>query len=113
MPSSCATALVGSIGAVASYNASGLFEQRYQDSPKEDQERLKKCWGYLDCGDCHRSKGHCGWCAIVRCLFLFRVLMASRVHPVVAPGRTPVNQSTLMAGPYILNSIFRTWQSLA
>lgn len=47
-------------------NVTELIHQRLETSSDKDWERLKLCWGYLDCGDCHRSKGHCGWCAIVR-----------------------------------------------
>ena len=49
----------------ASYNVTELLLERYKDSPKDDWERLVNCWGYTDCGDCHRSDGHCGWCPIV------------------------------------------------
>lgn len=47
------------------YNVTELLLQRYLDSPKDDWDRLYKCWGYLDCGDCHRSDGFCGWCPMV------------------------------------------------
>ena len=50
----------------ASTNVTELIHGRLQSSPKEDWDRLLKCWGYDDCGDCHQSEGHCGWCAIVR-----------------------------------------------
>lgn len=49
----------------ASKNVTELIHQRLQSSPKDDWGRLLECWGYDDCGDCHRSEGHCGWCAIV------------------------------------------------
>ena len=54
----------------ASTNVTELIHGRLQSSPKEDWDRLLKCWGYDDCGDCHRSEGHCGWCAIVRTHFV-------------------------------------------
>jgi hypothetical protein len=59
-----------------SNNVTSLVLQRYQDSPKDDWDRLVKCWGYLDCGDCHRSTGFCGWCPIVR----FHLLSALNVR---------------------------------
>lgn len=46
-------------------NVTELIHERFQGSPKEDWERLALCWGYSDCGDCHRSEGFCGWCAVV------------------------------------------------
>lgn len=53
------------------YNVSELLIERWEDSPKDDRKRLEKCWGYNDCGDCHRSDGFCGWCAIVSLHLLF------------------------------------------
>jgi hypothetical protein len=53
----------------ASYNVTELLLERYKDSPKDDWDRLFKCWGYTDCGDCHRSDGFCGWCPIVGPIF--------------------------------------------
>jgi hypothetical protein len=47
------------------FNVTEIFRQRWEDSPEDNRKRLELCWGYNDCGDCHRSKGHCGWCAIV------------------------------------------------
>ena len=64
MASTCASASGERVGSDAQYNATEVFE-RYQDAPKEDRDRLKICWGFADCGDCHRSEGHCGWCGIV------------------------------------------------
>jgi len=52
------------------FNATELYQQKWEDSPKDDRRRLEKCWGYTDCGDCHRSDGFCGWCAIVSLYFL-------------------------------------------
>lgn len=46
-------------------NVTSLIYERYQDAPKDDWNRLLKCWGISDCGDCHRSNGSCGWCPIV------------------------------------------------
>jgi hypothetical protein len=67
MPSNCPAVSPHHVDDAFS-NVTELIYQRYQDSPKEDWERLKRCWGYGDCGDCHRAVGHCGWCAIVRLL---------------------------------------------
>jgi hypothetical protein len=52
------------------FNVTELYQQKWEDSPKNDRKRLEKCWGYTDCGDCHRSDGFCGWCAIVSLCFL-------------------------------------------
>jgi hypothetical protein len=64
MPSNC-PAISATRNDDQSMNVTELIHQRLHSSPKEDWERLFKCWGYQDCGDCHRSEGHCGWCAIV------------------------------------------------
>jgi hypothetical protein len=66
MPSNCPSITVARADDDTSRNVTALLLQRYQDSPKDDWSRLLKCWGYLDCGDCHRSEGFCGWCPIVR-----------------------------------------------
>lgn len=50
-------------------NVSVMLWQRWEDSPKDDRKRLELCWGYTDCGDCHRSIGFCGWCAIVSAVY--------------------------------------------
>ena len=52
-------------------NVTALIHDRFQSSLKEDWERLMLCWGYSDCGDCHRSEGFCGWCAVVGSVFSF------------------------------------------
>jgi hypothetical protein len=52
------------------FNVTEVYQQRWEDSPKDDRKRLEMCWGYTDCGDCYRSDGHCGWCAIVSVHFL-------------------------------------------
>ncbi|KAF1918689.1 hypothetical protein BDU57DRAFT_554132 [Ampelomyces quisqualis] len=68
-------------------NVTELLLQRYQDSPKDDLDRLLKCWGYLDCGDCHRSDGFCGWCPIsYTCLPLPNDTL-SRTFPLLSPMR--------------------------
>jgi hypothetical protein len=72
MPSTCPSASPRRAND-ASYNVTEDLIARYRDSPKDDWDRLFECWGYQDCGDCHRSKGFCGWCAIVRASFLTRV----------------------------------------
>ncbi|KAF2125437.1 hypothetical protein P153DRAFT_324741 [Dothidotthia symphoricarpi CBS 119687] len=72
---------------VALLNVTELLHERYQDAPTDDWERLVKCWGYNDCGDCHRSKGHCGWCAISgTCLPLPKDRL-SRAFPLLTPIR--------------------------
>lgn len=63
MPSNCPAATRSSVDAL--FNVTELLQQRWEDSPEDNRKRLELCWGYDDCGDCHRSKGHCGWCAIV------------------------------------------------
>ena len=60
--SSCHTTNTRSL----SINTTLLLEERQQFTPKDDWSRLLRCWGQTDCGDCHRSKGFCGWCPIVR-----------------------------------------------
>jgi hypothetical protein len=65
MPSNCPSS--PSAFNAEAFNVTEWMTQRYPDPPNdEDRERLKQCWGYTDCGDCHRSKGFCGWCALVR-----------------------------------------------
>lgn len=61
----------------ASVKVTDLLLQRYQNSPKDDLDRLLKCWGYLDCGDCHRSDGFCGWCPIVRFHLIFSLVSST------------------------------------
>ncbi|EMD92164.1 hypothetical protein COCC4DRAFT_129925 [Bipolaris maydis ATCC 48331] len=68
-------------------NTTELFHQRLQKSPKEDWERLKLCWGYMDCGDCHRSPGHCGWCAISSTCLPLPLDGFSRAFPLLSPIR--------------------------
>ncbi|KAF2844956.1 hypothetical protein T440DRAFT_409117 [Plenodomus tracheiphilus IPT5] len=87
MSSTCALVSEQHLSAIAINNVSALFEQRYADSAKEDRERLRRCWGYTDCGDCHRSAGHCGWCAMSwTCLPLPRDPI-SRAFPLLSPIR--------------------------
>ncbi|ORX97450.1 hypothetical protein BCR34DRAFT_577939 [Clohesyomyces aquaticus] len=73
MTSSCPA--VSSTIDTSLFNVSDILTQRWEDSPKDDRKRLELCWGYQDCGDCHRSKGFCGWCPIVSAIF--RCLPAS------------------------------------
>ncbi|KAF1937014.1 hypothetical protein EJ02DRAFT_447718 [Clathrospora elynae] len=89
MPSNCPVVSSKRDGADASIsvNVTELFQQRYLDSPKEDRERLKKCWGYSDCGDCHRSEGHCGWCAISSTCLPLPTDPMSRTFPLLSPVR--------------------------
>ncbi|KAF1997004.1 hypothetical protein P154DRAFT_442115 [Amniculicola lignicola CBS 123094] len=67
------------------YNVSELLNQRWEDSPKDDRKRLEKCWGYVDCGDCHRSDGHCGWCAISSTCLPLPLDPLSRAFPLLSP----------------------------
>jgi hypothetical protein len=63
MPTNCPSAGLYALDPL--FNVSDILQQRWDQSPKEDRKRLEKCWGYNDCGDCHRSDGFCGWCALV------------------------------------------------
>ncbi|KAF2800425.1 hypothetical protein K505DRAFT_345250 [Melanomma pulvis-pyrius CBS 109.77] len=69
------------------FNASELFQQRWEDSPKDDRKRLEKCWGYMDCGECHRSDGFCGWCAISSTCLPLPMDPLSRAFPLLSPMR--------------------------
>ncbi|KAH4104519.1 hypothetical protein HBI52_222350 [Parastagonospora nodorum] len=69
------------------YNVTELLLQRYQDNPKDDWDRLYKCWGYLDCGDCHRSDGFCGWCPISSTCLPLPDDGLSRAFPLLSPIR--------------------------
>lgn len=65
-----------------------ILQQRYDDGSEEERLRLRKCWGYDDCGDCHRSDGACGWCALSNtCLPLPRGDRFSRTFPLLSPIR--------------------------
>ncbi|KAF2685443.1 hypothetical protein K458DRAFT_417497 [Lentithecium fluviatile CBS 122367] len=69
------------------FNVSDILQQRWENSPKDDRKRLELCWGYNDCGDCHRSEGFCGWCALSQtCLPLPRDPL-SRAFPLLSPMR--------------------------
>ncbi|KAF2734643.1 hypothetical protein EJ04DRAFT_436720 [Polyplosphaeria fusca] len=70
-----------------SFNVSELLQQRWKDSPKDDRERLELCWGYTDCGDCHRSRGFCGWCAISSTCLPLPTDTLSRAFPLLSPMR--------------------------
>ncbi|EUC47008.1 hypothetical protein COCMIDRAFT_91234 [Bipolaris oryzae ATCC 44560] len=88
MPSNCpATSSAAKRDNDAWINATELFHHRLQSSPKEDWDRLKLCWGYMDCGDCHRSKGHCGWCAISSTCLPLPLDGFSRAFPLLSPIR--------------------------
>lgn len=69
------------------FNVSELLLHRWEDSPKDDRKRLEKCWGYNDCGDCHRSVGFCGWCAISSTCLPLPKDPLSRAFPLLAPIR--------------------------
>lgn len=62
MPSNCPSIAYPD---AATTNVTALIYEQYKDAPKDDWDRLLKCWGIEDCGDCHRSNGSCGWCPIV------------------------------------------------
>ncbi|KAF2269321.1 hypothetical protein CC78DRAFT_277514 [Lojkania enalia] len=69
------------------YNVSALLQQKWEDSPKDDRKRLELCWGYNDCGDCHRSIGNCGWCAISSTCLPLPLDPLSRAFPLLSPIR--------------------------
>ncbi|KAL6704490.1 hypothetical protein ACN47E_008119 [Coniothyrium glycines] len=87
MPTSCYAPRVGRNNVDASYNVTELILQRIQNSPKDDWDRLFRCWGYSDCGDCHRSEGHCGWCAISSTCLPLPLDPLSRAFPLLSPIR--------------------------
>jgi hypothetical protein len=76
MPTNCPSAGLYALDPL--FNVSDILQQRWESSPKEDRKRLEKCWGYNDCGDCHRSDGFCGWCALVS--LALRLPMQTIVH---------------------------------
>ncbi|KAF2191823.1 hypothetical protein K469DRAFT_556602 [Zopfia rhizophila CBS 207.26] len=80
MTSGCSSALSTPL-----FNVSELLMQRWQDSPKDDRKRLELCWGYQDCGDCHRSEGFCGWCAISSTCLPLPLDPLSRAFPLLSP----------------------------
>ncbi|KAF2448599.1 hypothetical protein P171DRAFT_452386 [Karstenula rhodostoma CBS 690.94] len=69
------------------YNVTEIRLQRWEDSPRDNRKRLELCWGYNDCGDCHRSKGHCGWCAISSTCLPLPIDPLSRAFPLLSPIR--------------------------
>ncbi|OAG04869.1 uncharacterized protein CC84DRAFT_808176 [Paraphaeosphaeria sporulosa] len=69
------------------FNATEILHQRWEDSPEDNRKRLELCWGYNDCGDCHRSKGHCGWCAISNTCLPLPMDPLSRAFPLLSPIR--------------------------
>ncbi|KAF2703418.1 hypothetical protein K504DRAFT_463480 [Pleomassaria siparia CBS 279.74] len=69
------------------FNATQLYEERWGDSPKDDRNRLENCWRYMDCGDCHRSEGFCGWCAISGTCLPLPTDSLSRAFPLLSPMR--------------------------
>ncbi|PSN74393.1 hypothetical protein BS50DRAFT_567229 [Corynespora cassiicola Philippines] len=69
------------------FNVSEILQQRWENSPKDDRKRLEKCWGYTDCGDCHRSDGYCGWCAISSTCLPLPTDPLSRAFPLLSPIR--------------------------
>ncbi|KAF2023617.1 hypothetical protein EK21DRAFT_105200 [Setomelanomma holmii] len=71
----------------ASTNVTDILLQRYKDSPKDDWDRLFKCWGYTDCGDCHRSDGFCGWCPISSTCLPLPLDPLSRAFPLLSSMR--------------------------
>ncbi|PVI04318.1 hypothetical protein DM02DRAFT_518944 [Periconia macrospinosa] len=71
----------------AQYNISAILQQRWEHSPKDDRERLELCWGYNDCGDCHRSKGFCGWCPLSQTCLPLPTDRLSWAFPLLSPTR--------------------------
>ncbi|KAF2465219.1 uncharacterized protein BDR25DRAFT_270741 [Lindgomyces ingoldianus] len=69
------------------FNASDMLRERWEDSPKDDRRRLELCWGYQDCGDCHRSNGSCGWCAISSTCLPLPLDPLSLAFPLLSPLR--------------------------
>ncbi|KAF2744906.1 hypothetical protein M011DRAFT_448206 [Sporormia fimetaria CBS 119925] len=63
------------------------LQTRWENSPKEYKQRLEKCWGYTDCGDCHRSEGFCGWCAISNTCLPLPTDPVSSAFPLLSPLR--------------------------
>ncbi|CAI6306138.1 unnamed protein product [Periconia digitata] len=64
-----------------------LLQERWESSPKDDRHRLELCWGYNDCGDCHRSDGFCGWCPLSQTCLPLPTDAISRAFPLLAPLR--------------------------
>ncbi|KAF2871103.1 hypothetical protein BDV95DRAFT_494640 [Massariosphaeria phaeospora] len=64
-----------------------LLRARWEDSPKDERGRLERCWGYSDCGDCHRSEGRCGWCGISSTCLPLPADPLSRAFPLLSPIR--------------------------
>ena len=62
MPSNCASIAHSNTFPI---NVTSLLYEQYQNAPEDEWDRLYKCWGISDCGDCHRSNEFCGWCPIV------------------------------------------------
>ncbi|KAH6638990.1 hypothetical protein C7974DRAFT_387665 [Boeremia exigua] len=71
----------------SSVNVTALLYEQYQNAPKDDWDRLLKCWGISDCGDCHRSKGSCGWCPISSTCLPLPTDRLSRAFPLLTPVR--------------------------
>ncbi|KAF1833965.1 hypothetical protein BDW02DRAFT_499367 [Decorospora gaudefroyi] len=86
MPSSCPI-VPNKHNDGVSFNVTEWIQSRYLDNPKEDWERLRKCWGFDDCGDCQRADGHCGWCAISSTCLPLPIDPLSRAFPLLTPIR--------------------------
>ncbi|KAF2276469.1 uncharacterized protein EI97DRAFT_494046 [Westerdykella ornata] len=67
----------------------GVLQNRWTDSSQEERKRLEKCWGYMDCGDCHRSDGFCGWCALSNTCLPLPNTRFSRTLPLLSPLTHP------------------------
>ncbi|KAF2646900.1 hypothetical protein P280DRAFT_495124 [Massarina eburnea CBS 473.64] len=76
-----------SANADALFNVTEILQQRWGDGSDANRERLELCWGYGDCGDCHRSKGFCGWCALSQTCLPLPTDPLSRAFPLLAPMR--------------------------
>ena len=74
--------LASSSGPSPTFNLSNL--PVYLSSNERDRDRLRQCWGVLDCGDCLRSQWHCGWCPLVSSLqFNFAKLRSRRSFEII------------------------------
>ncbi|KAF1962553.1 hypothetical protein CC80DRAFT_512696 [Byssothecium circinans] len=85
MTSGCPTKRYSNTDAVV--NVTAILQQRWEHSPDDDKKRLELCWGYSDCGDCHRSDGFCGWCALSQTCLPLPTDPLSRSFPLLSPIR--------------------------
>ncbi|XTI87189.1 hypothetical protein V2W45_1519882 [Cenococcum geophilum] len=79
--------LAGSSGPRPTFNLSNL--PVYLTSNERDRERLRQCWGVLDCGDCLKSQWHCGWCPLSNTCLPLPLTPAARALPLLSPLAHP------------------------